>query len=59
MKKCLLLTSFLVFCLCVWAQNPVEELSFYQKQVQNATKQTQQELINNLQVWLDINPTLP
>ena len=59
MKKYLVLTSFLSFTLCVCAQKPIDELSFYQKQAQEATKQTQQELINNLDLWLDLNASLP
>lgn len=59
MKKYLVLTGFLAFTLFVWAQNPTEELTFYQKQAQDASKQTQQELVNNLQSWLDANASLP
>lgn len=59
MKKYLVLTSFLSFTLCVCAQKPIEELSFYQKQAQEATRQTQQALVDNLELWLDLNATLP
>ena len=59
MKKYLVLTGFLTFALFVWAQNPLEELAFYQKQAQDASKQTQQELVNNLHSWLEANAALP
>lgn len=59
MKKYLVLTGFLFFALFVWAQNPSEELAFYQKQAQSSVKQTQQEIINGLQRWLEANPTSP
>ena len=60
MKKYLILSAFLAFSFTVWAQDPLEELAFYQKQAQNSTaKQTQQELVNNLQLWLEANSALP
>lgn len=59
MKKYLLLTGFLSLALCVCAQKPIDELAFYQKQAQDAPKQTQQELVNNLDLWLDLNAALP
>ena len=58
MKKYLVLTSFLSFTLCVCAQKPIDELYLYQKQAQEATKQTQQELINNTDFWHELNDTL-
>ncbi len=59
MKKYLVLTGFLSFALCVFAQKPLDELAFYQKQAQDITKQNQQELVNSLQFWLDLNSSLP
>ena len=59
MKKYIIFTSFLCTALFVCAQNPLEELAFYQKQAQNAPKQTQQELVNNLHNWLEVNSSLP
>ena len=52
MKKYLLLTSLLSLALFVCAQNPAQEFAFYQKQAQNASKQAQQEIINNLALSL-------
>ncbi len=59
MKKYLFLTGFLSFAICVCAQKPLDELAFYQKQAQDSTKQTQQALVNNLELWLDLNASLP
>ena len=59
MKKYFISAVFLTFALFVCAQDPAEELAFYQKQAQNSTKPTQQVLVNNLQNWLEINPTSP
>lgn len=59
MKKYLILTTFLSCTLFVCAQNPLEELAFYQKQAQNSTKPTQKVLVTNLQNWLEVNSSLP
>lgn len=55
MKKYLILTAILSFTLAAYAQDPSAELAFYQKKAEEANKQTQQEIINNLQIWLDEN----
>lgn len=55
MKRYFLITTFLTFALFVLAQTPAQELAFYHKQAQDATKQTQQEVVNNLQNWLELN----
>ena len=59
MKKYFIFAGILFFALFVNAQNPLEELAFYQKKAQNPTKQTQQELIKNLQSWIEVNRDLP
>lgn len=55
MKKYFILSVFLSFALFVCAQNSSEELAFYQKQAQNATRPIQKVLVNNLQNWLEAN----
>lgn len=59
MKKYLIVTAFLTFAFTAWAQNPLGEFSFYQKQAQNTEKQSQQEVVNNLNRWLEVNYNLP
>lgn len=59
MKKYFIFAGILFFALFVNAQNPLEELAFYQKQAQNPTKQIQQEVIKNLQSWIEENRDLP
>lgn len=59
MKKYFILSVFLSFALFVCAQDPSEELAFYQKQAQNSIKPTQQILVSNLQKWLEANSSLP